>query len=59
MQLHIKLVLHDTGKMCVGVIKDICQSQQTVRWFSRALQNNELFLIAKISDLLKERLEDW
>ncbi len=51
--------LHNRGKLCVGVIKDIRQSQQTLRWFSRALQQDEVFLIANVGDLLRERLEDW
>jgi len=35
--------LHNRGKLCVGVIKDIRQRQQTLRWFSRALQQDEVF----------------
>jgi hypothetical protein len=51
--------LHNTGKFCVGVIKDISQSQQTLRWFSRALQQNEVFLIDTVGNLLRNRLPGW
>ncbi len=51
--------LHNTGKLCIGVIKDIRTSQQTLRWFSRALEDNEVFLITNLKNLVIERLEDW